>query len=80
MKEKSNKCWEGGPCDGLASHSGGVVILPVASCWVPCDGLASHSGGVVILPVASCWVPCDELASRSGGSSYTPSCSMLGTL
>ena len=58
MKEKSNKCWEGGPCDGLASHPGGVVILPVASCWVPCD----------------------ELASCSGGSSYTPSCSMLGTL
>ena len=33
-------CWV--PCDGLASHPGGVVILLVASCWIPCDGLASY--------------------------------------
>ena len=71
-------CWV--PCDGLASHPGGVVMLLVTSCWVPCDGLASHPGGVVILLVTSCWVPCDGLASHPGGSSNTPSCFMLGTL
>ena len=56
-----------GPCDRLASHPGGVVILPVASCWVSCDRLATHPGGVVILLVASCWVPCEGLTSHPGG-------------
>ena len=45
----------GYPCNGLASHPGGVIILQVSSWWVPCDGQASHPGGVVILLVASCY-------------------------
>ena len=69
-----------GPCDGLASHPGGVAIFLVALCWVRCDGLASHPGGVVILLVASCWVPCDGLASHPEGSSNIPSCFMLRKL
>ena len=64
-------CWV--PCDGLASHPGGVVMLPVASRWIPRDGLASHPKEVVILLVASCWVPCDGLTSHPGGNSNTSS-------
>ena len=78
MDEGVSRSWL--PCDRLASHLGGVVILLITSCWVPCDGLASHPGGVVILLVATCWVPCDGLASHPGGSSNTPSSYMLGTL
>ena len=40
----------GQPCDGLASHPGGVAVFLVASCWVPCDGLASHPGGSSNIP------------------------------
>ena len=36
-------CWA--PCDGLAVHPRGEVMLRVASCWVSCDGLAFHPGG-----------------------------------
>ena len=36
----TSDCW-----GDLTFHSGGVVILLVASCWVYCDGLASHPGG-----------------------------------
>ena len=57
-------CWS--PCDRLASHSGGVVILLEPSRKVPCDGLASHPGEAVILLVASCWVPWDGLTSHPG--------------
>ena len=36
-------CWVSR--DGLASHSGAVVMLLVTLCWVSRDGLASHPGG-----------------------------------
>ena len=58
-------CWVS--CDGLATHSGGVIILLVTLCWVSCDGLVTHLGGVVTLLVTLCWVPCDGLATCFGG-------------
>ena len=61
-------CWV--PCDGLAVHPRGEVMLRVASCWVPSDGLAFHpgGGGVVTLLVTSRFMPLTEtgIKRRSG--------------